>query len=142
MNNTFVPQLEELAQKKGFEPVFVKDNDWLNTKYMRFAFKKPEWKTFEICFEFQGKNMSKMGSGYRYQDGHRDTERENYNKLASVADGKSTQGWPIFRLWPSSEQNWLSGNEFEKISNRKLIQKIEEEIDFYLAGISSCGATM
>lgn len=142
MNNTFVPQLEELAQKKGFEPVFVKDNDWLNTKYMRFAFKKPEWKTFEICFEFQGRNMSKMGSGYRYQDGHRDTERENYNKLASVADGKRTQGWPIFRLWPSSEQNWLSGNEFEKISNRKLIQKIEEEIDFYLAGISSCGATM
>lgn len=142
MNNVFVPQLEELAEKKGFEPVFIKDKNWLDTNYMRFTFKKRDWNTFEISFEFQGKNMSKLGSGYRYQDGHRGTEKEKYDKLASVDDGNSTQGWPLFRFWSSLEQNWLSENVFEKISNRQLIEKIEEEVDFYLAGVASKGIDM
>ena len=142
MNNNFVPQLEELAQKKGFEHVYVKDKDWLNTKYMHFSFKKSDWKTFEICFEFQGLNMCRMGSGYRYQDEHMGTEKEKYDKLSSVVDGMHTPWWPVFRFWSSSEQNWLSEKVFKTIPEKTMIKKIEEEIDIYLEGISSSGVAM
>lgn len=134
MNDTFVPQLEELAKAKGFGPVFVKDKDWLNTMYMRFAFKKADWKTFEICFEFQTRNMCRMVSGYRYQDGRRDSEVSSYNALSQIdARGKKSEGWPFFRY--CTDQNWLSEKGFAKILNGDLISEIENEVDFYLQAI-------
>ena len=134
MNGTFVPQLQSIAQKKGFEPVFVKDKDWTNTTYMRFAFKKPDWKTFELCFEFQSRNMCRLVSGYRYQDGHRGEEIQKYDALSQIgAQGRHSEGWPFFRFF--SEQNWLSEKGFEKVLNGTLIKEIDTEIDFYLNSI-------
>ena len=75
-----------------------------------------------------------MVSGYRYQDGRRESEVSSYNALSQIdARGKKSEGWPFFRY--CTDQNWLSEKGFAKILNGDLISEIENEVDFYLQAI-------
>jgi hypothetical protein len=96
---------------------------------MRFSFKKEGWETFDIAFEFQRKQMRDCVSGYHYQTiEKRGTQKETYDALSKVFDGrKSSQGWPSFHYFPK-EQNWISEDMMTKIMNGTLKDEIENEL--------------
>lgn len=124
----FHPQLEKIAMDMNYE-LEILDNgeDWLNTSWMRFSFKKEEWNNFQISFEFQGRNLSKIASGFHYIHERVGKSQEVFNTLSSIPAGRKSKCWPYYRYKLS--QNWLNQECFEKISNGQLAKEIEEELN-------------
>lgn len=130
METIFAPQLREIADKNGYVlNIWGEGKDWLNTNYMGFSFKKKEWETFDIAFEFQRKQMRDCVSGYHYRKLElRGTQKETYDALSKLFEGrKSSQGWPSFHYFPK-EQNWISEEMMTKIMKGTLKNEIESEL--------------
>ena len=124
----FHPQLKKIAKDMNFE-LKILDNgeDWLNTSWMRFSFKKEEWNNFQISFEFQGRNLSKIVSGFHYQQGRIGKSPEVFKDLSSIPKGKKSKCWPYYRY--KLAQNWLTKDCLEKIKNGVLAEEIKEELE-------------
>ena len=124
----FHPQLEKIATEMNFE-LKILDNgeDWLNTSWMRFSFRKKEWNDFQISFEFQGRNLSKIVSGFHYVSGRVGKSKEVFETLSSIPKGKKSKCWPYYRY--KLAQNWLKKDCLEKIKNGDLAKEIKKELE-------------
>ena len=132
MESSFVPQLRSIETETGLK-LHIKDdgNDWINTSWMSFSFKRDNWRTFEVCFEFQSKNMRNMVSGFRYHDGHRGTEANVYDALGKLnlnGGCRHSAGWPIYHNFLPEHKNWISEEIMTMIEDGTLKGLIQKEL--------------
>lgn len=134
MNDVFVPQLEEIAQRNGLKFQIKEDcgksngkPDWINTRYMRFDFYKPEWKCFWLSFEFQSLNMRRCVWGFRYKSNElRGKSLDNKQAINNILHGNMSEGWAVFNY--IKPDNWISKEVISKIYNEKTMMEEIEQI--------------
>lgn len=137
MQSHFVPQLEQLANKHGLKLLLKNDGkDWVNTQWMLFTYRSPDWNQFEIGFEFQKRGMQDCVSGYRYQDGKRKgINDERYLQLSQINcnDKHSSEGWPAYHYF-DNQSNWLTEKMISKIldEDKTMLKVIETELSIFL----------
>ncbi len=138
MENEFLPQLQEIADKNGYKLSIKNDGkDWLNTPWMSFSFRKEEWTTFEISFEFQSQQMKNCISGFRHQiedPTHAYTKRRDVFDVLRGMDLAnkvvSSKRWPIYHYFPYKNNNWISESMMQMILDDKhtLQGEIQKEL--------------
>ena len=146
----FIPQLKKLAEKlksKGllcyinkkyiedFTDSDITKIDW-SVQYTKITFRREEWNTFEIGFNFEGKNLTKLISGVRHIDSL-DSKPDVHKKLVEIfTDYKHSAWWPAYQFIPEYN-NWLTLEMQEHIKNGELIKWMEDKVNYYFSKIEN-----
>ena len=116
ISHHFIPQLIELAERvKGkrlccrINNVDIEDIqggdiakiDWTK-QYTKITFRQNEWDSFEIGFNFEGKNLTQLISGIRHIN-TLDSKPDVHKKLVEIfADHKHSGWWQHINLFQST----------------------------------------
>lgn len=140
----FMPQLKKLAAetlKKNGLLCYInrkyiedftncdKEIDWTK-QYTKISFRKNEWDTFEIGFNFEGKNLTHLISGVRHIDSLNSKPDVHKHIVEIFTDHKHSGWWPAYQYIPKYK-NWLALEMQEYIETGELIRWMENMVNYY-----------
>lgn len=114
-----IKQIKEIAEELGLEYACSEKN-WSRQYGGQFFFYKPEWKLFQIGFEFMSDNFRNFCYGIHNKEESQKGTALNFN------DGKSSDWWA--RYWPFQYPDWDKEDVFEKLYDGTIKEEIKRNI--------------
>lgn len=131
INNHFIPRLQTLAEKKGFELRFD-TTDWIGTSWAGGYLYRHDWKYFTLSFEFEKRGLGDLIFGFLIKDNY---ERQNINAWEELQNrfqsrDRKNQQW----IWKYFDgyTNWNDKNVIKDLldDNSKTLSDFSTMIDF------------
>ncbi len=128
-NTELINQIKEISEELDLQYACSPKN-WCERWKGQFFFYKPEWKYFNIGFEFMSDNLRNFCFGVHYKDGAKGMVPDDIkHQISSILnDGhSSTNDW-----WASFKQfkypNWDNEDVFDKLYNGEIKEEIKSNI--------------
>lgn len=133
MNGILFPQLESLANEKGFKLHFDKKQRWMTESWAGWSFENPNWKHFDLRMEFQKRELGDLIIGFHIkpQQERKDVIcwDELWERTTTIA--KSNQNW-IYKYFPQYRW-WNNPRSLKAITDgHTMSEVISQTIDEFL----------
>jgi hypothetical protein len=123
INKDFLPQLSKICEELGLKNI-SKEYDRVNVSWSGFQIMNPNWKVFQIGFEFESKNLGEFIIGVNHINNNIRND-ETFKKLRSLFVRKNAN-W-VWKPFPTPYYYW--GKEaMVAIQNGDMAKIFKEEI--------------
>lgn len=133
MNNTLYPQLQTLAQDKGFELIFTQRQTWMTDSFPGWSFEHPDWKNFRIAMEFEKRGLDDLIIGFLKKEDKTREEIKCWKELwkRTTSKDENNQLW-IYKDF-TQYRCWNNPESLKAIIDGKTMLKlISDAVDEFL----------